>query len=128
MIAVLLIVVVLVPASDLLASAVRGGQVHQDVSTSHYHLLSKMEEVLAKPFAELRQQADDAGSPTAVVTAYSDSAGTPQRRLVYLSRYDADDADGDNSVFTGTQEDLLWVKVEIERSSFHVSTLVDAGS
>jgi len=127
MVAVLLIAIVLMPATDLLSSALLGSEVNKDLSSAHYRLVAKMEEVLAKPLPEIRQQADNAGSATAIVAAWSDSAGTPRRRLVYLSRYDADNADGDDLGFSGTEENLLWVKVRIENSDLQVATLVGAG-
>jgi len=42
---------------------------------------------------------------------------------VYLSRYDADNADGNGNVFDGTDEGLLWVKVEIEATSQSIEGL-----
>lgn len=123
MISVLLIATVLVPASDLLSSALQGSQIHEERSAAHYRLVAKMEEVLARPLPELRQQADSAGSPNVVIDAYSDSAGTYQRRLVYLSRYDADNADGDDDGFTGTEPDLFWLKVVVEGGNMRTITL-----
>ena len=53
-------------------------------------------------------------NPTVASTVYSDAAGATNRRLVYLSRYDADNADGDNDFFTGMDAGLVWVRVELE--------------
>lgn len=122
-VAVFLIAIVLVPASDLLSGALLGIEVHKDQSKAHHHLVAKMEEVLARPLSDLRQRADAAGSAAAIVTAYSDSAGALQRRLVFLSRYDADNADGDGNGFTGSEANLLWVKVQIEGTSLQAITL-----
>jgi hypothetical protein len=86
-------------------------------------LASKLENVLAKSFKELAQEADAAGGPTAIVAVYSDDAGTQGRRLVYLARYDGDNEDGDNDPFSGADQGLLWVRVQVEDSSAVVHTL-----
>jgi hypothetical protein len=44
-------------------------------------------------------------------------------RQVYLSRYDGDNADGNGNVFDGTDEGLLWVRVEIEESGLAIERL-----
>ena len=126
-VAVMLIAIVLVPASDLLAGALRGSEVHKRQSAAHYHLLAKMEQVLAEPLSDLRSQADNTGSATVIVEAYSDSDDASPRRLVFLSRYDGDNADGDNNGFSGAEPDLLWVKVQIQGSDMQVVTLVGVG-
>jgi len=41
-----------------------------------------------------------------------------------LSAYDADNSDGDDDPFTGTDEGLLWVRVAIEGSVHDVLSLV----
>ena len=63
-----------------------------------------------------------AGDAT-VPTSFSDSAGTNDRRLVYLSRYDGDNADADDDPFTGVDDDLIWVRVAIENSTQALETL-----
>jgi hypothetical protein len=55
---------------------------------------------------------------------YSDSAGTKSRRLVYLARFDGDNADADNNPFTGTDSGLLWVRVTIEDSPRALQTVI----
>jgi hypothetical protein len=44
--------------------------------------------------------------------------------LVYLSRYDGDNADGDNNPFTGTDADLIWVRAAIADPPIDMTTLV----
>ena len=78
----------------------------------HYLLVRKLEEVLADPFIVISTQAAGPSTPS----AYSDASGSPDRQLVYVSLYDGDNADADNDPFTGTDPDLLWVRVEIEGS------------
>jgi hypothetical protein len=73
-----------------------------------------LEDVLAKPFNELDTEAVAIGDPTVASTVYSDPTTEADRRLVYLSRYDADNADGNGNPFdAGMDEGLLWVRVEI---------------
>ena len=43
---------------------------------------------------------------------------------MFLARYDGDDADSDGDPFTGGDEGLLWVKVEIEGTAHVIETLV----
>ena len=50
-------------------------------------------------------------------------AGDASRRLVYVAGYDGDDADGDGDPFTGADDGLLWVEVEIENTSVAVACL-----
>lgn len=130
-IATALIAIALVPMLEALQTGIQGANVHQSLTTDHYQLKAKMEEVLAEPFASLLNAAAAAGNKT-VVSSYSDSAGVSQRRLVYLSFYDAADSDGDtnpftlldpntdadNNPYTGSDVviDLLWIRVEIENS------------
>lgn len=137
-IAAALIAIALVPMLEALQSGIQGAGIHQSLTTDHYQLKAKMEEVLAEPFTNLLSAAAAAGNKT-TPTSYSDSAGSSQRRLVYLSFYDAGDTDGDtdpftildantdadNNPYTGTDVviDLLWVRIEIENSVQAFETL-----
>ena len=122
LIATVLIAITLVPALDALQGAMLGSAMHENATSQQYHLQSKLEEVLAKSFDELDAAAVIAGDHT-VVTSFSDSIGATDRRLVYLSKYDGDNADSDNNYFTGVDKDLLWVRVEIENTSYSFETL-----
>ena len=66
-------------------------------------------------------------SPTAPSPAYSDAAGTPDRRRVFLSRYDGDDDPADGDPFTGVDAGLLWIRVEIEGTNLSLERLRDEG-
>lgn len=124
LVATMLIAITLVPALEALQGAIAGAEVHEDLATQQYYLQSKLEEVLAKSFNQLDAAALAAGSST-VATSYSDVSGTANRRLVYLSKYDADNADSDNNGFTGVDDNLLWVRVEIENTSLSFETLTN---
>ena len=116
LIATLLIVVTLLPAIQALYPAVAGTGVHGSRLEDHYQLAGRLEELLAEPFADLDAAATAAGDET-IPTTYSDTVthddGRQIDRNVFLSRYDSDNADGDNDPFTGTEDDLLWMRVEI---------------
>ena len=117
LIATLLIVIMLVPALDAMQSGIQGSGIHTELAQNQYRMISKMEETLALPFAQLLEQADLVADPTVLIPPpYSDPAGTESRRLVYLARYDGDNADGNDNPFNGTDEGLLWVRVTIEDS------------
>jgi hypothetical protein len=45
---------------------------------------------------------------------------------VFLSRYDGDNADGDGDPFTGTDGDLIWVRVEIPGTTLDIEALTSA--
>jgi len=123
MIATVLISVSLVPAMEALRSGLVGSGIHLETVEENYHLRAKLEELLAEPIETLDAAALVAGSET-VLSSYTEPAGTNLRRLVYLSRYDGDNADADNNVFTGKDVGLLWVRVEIENTTLSVESLI----
>ncbi len=115
LVAVLLLGVCLAPALGALSTGVLGARVHQEEAARSARVASRLEELLARPVAELDAAAQAAASPS-VATSYSDPSGTPERRLVYLARWDADGADGDGNPFTGGDAGLIWVRVRVEGS------------
>lgn len=125
LIATLLIAIMLVPALDAMQSGIQGSGVHTELAQKQYRMISKMEQTLAQPFSELLQQADLAADPKILIPPpYSDAAGTESRRLVFLARYDGDNADGDKDPFTGTDAGLLWLRVAIEDSPRALETVI----
>lgn len=120
LVASLLLAVSLVPALEALQTATLGSGIHASRVVAHRLLTAKMEEVLAERFASLEAAEVAAGGAP---TAYSDPVASPDRRLVYLSRYDGDNADADGDFFTGTDDGLLWVRVEIEGTSLALESL-----
>ena len=124
LIATALIAVTLLPAIDALKPATQGMSIHEAQTVRHFALTALLEEVLANPFSELDAEAVAINDPTVASTTYSDAAATNNRRLVYLSRYDADNADGNNNFFdAGIDEGLLWVRVEIEGTDQAIESL-----
>ena len=124
LIATVLLALALTPALESLQTSVLGAAIHEENATNSQRLAGRLEELLTEPFTDLDAAAAAAGSPNAPTT-YSDGAGTKGRRLVYLSRYDGDNADADNDPFTGTDAGLLWIKVEIENTIMSLETLID---
>lgn len=135
MIAVVLLVIALIPAMGALRTGVLGSDVFEASSSEHYAVLALMEEVLAEPFGSLMSAAAAAGGKAAPIS-YSDTAGPPGRRVVFVALYDADDADGDGDVFTVPDANLdgdnnpytgysglLWVRVEVEGSVTSLESL-----
>lgn len=127
LISTLLIVVTLVPAMQALYPAVAGAGIHESRMEDHYQLAGRLEELLAEPFADLDAAATAAGDET-TPTGYSDTVtyadGRQVSRNVFLSRYDADNADTDNNPFTGTEDGLLWLRVEIAGTADGLETLL----
>ncbi len=122
LVATVLISVSLIPASEALRDAASVSNINNDYSAQHYRLVGKMEEVLANNFGALQTAAVTAGSET-VATSFSDAVATTNRRLVFISPYDADNVDGDDDPFTGGDPDLLWVSVQLEGSALSFESL-----
>jgi len=121
-VATFLIAITIVPALESIEGALAGSEVHQSLLTQHHQLVSKIEEVLAQPYIALETAAIAAASAT-VPTSFSDAGGTTDRRLVYLFGYDGDNADADDDAFTGVDDGLMWVRVEIEGSAQNFETV-----
>lgn len=120
LVATLLLAVSLVPALQALQGGLLSSSVDRSLTLSHVRLRSKMEDVLARPYAELaRAEAEAGGAPS----EFSDPMGTPERCLVLIARVDADDADGDGDPATGTDPGLLLVRVQIEGTERAIATL-----
>ena len=119
LIATALIAISLVPALEALSTGGKGHALQAAHANDHYYLAAKLEEVLAEPFSRLDELASVTASPE-IPTSYSDSVTLMDSRVltrqVYLSRYDGDNADGNNNFFDGTDEGLLWIRVEIKES------------
>jgi type II secretory pathway pseudopilin PulG len=125
LVATLLIAIMLVPALDAMQSGIQGSGIHKQLAQNQYRMISRMEQTLALSFNELLEQADlVADSKILIPPPFSDAAGTKSRRLVFLSRYDGDNADGDNDTFTGTDAGLLWVRVTIEDNPRALETVI----
>lgn len=129
LIATVLIVTTLVPALEALQPGIAGTGIHETLVEDHYQLTARLEEVLAEPFADLDAAATAAGNantPTSYSDVFSYPDGRQVIRNVFLSRYDGDNADTDNDSFTGTDDGLLWLRVELAGSAFSVETLTSA--
>ena len=128
LVAVTLIVIALVPALDALIPGMAGSSIHETIAEDHYQLTGQLEQVLVEPFGQLNSAAKVAGSP-ATPTTYSDTVtyanGRQINRNVFIARYDADNADGDDDPFTGTDDGLLWVRVEIAGTGMRIESLVN---
>lgn len=135
LIATVIIVVALVPALDALHTEMLGTQIYRSSSTEHYAAAARMEELLAEQYGALVSAAAAAGDQL-TPSSYSDAPATPNRRLVFLGLYDADNADGDNDSFTVPDPNLdgdndpftgfnglVWVRVAIDGSAATLESL-----
>ena len=122
LVSVALVAAVLLPALDAIDVGVRGAAEHGAVAARQLSLRGKMEELLAKPYATLDAAAVAAGSAS-VATSFSDAAGTPGRRLVFMARWDVDNADADGDPLTGGEDGLLWIGVRREGEQALLETL-----
>lgn len=123
LIEILIVIVVLgltlVPAMNALQVSIKSSELGSDSLRQHYLLFGKMEEVLAEDFATLDAAATAAGSATTPSSYSSNLDGF----IVYLSRYDTDNADTDDDSFTGVDE-VIWVRTESKGSTLYFETLV----
>jgi hypothetical protein len=89
LLSVLLLSILLVPALRALGTGIAGSG--NNLAARQFALRSKLEEVLATPFGSLYSETYfGGGNTTASVSAVrSDTAGTPDRRVVVLYRFDA---------------------------------------
>ncbi len=122
LVAIALLAVMLVPAINALTTSSQGAEVHRDIAGNHFRLTSRLEELLAEPFADLEAAATAAGSPQ-TATTYSEASGVPGRLVVYLSACDGDNADGDGDLFTGTDDGILWIRVQVEDTVHDLQTI-----
>src|SRR6266446_2685648 len=110
LLSVVLLTVLLVPALQALRSGVAGGQ-SPSLAARQLTLRDKMEQVLAKPFADLYAQTYLTGNATSANASLSDPAGAPDRRAVVLYRYAATTSSGASST---ADTGLLFVSVYYE--------------
>lgn len=122
LVAVAIVAIAMLPAANAIYAGLRASESFSTTTAQHFAVTGRMEEVLAEPFSALSAAAAAAGSP-ATPTSYSDPLG-PERRLVYLATFDVDNADADNDPFTGTEADVIWVRVEAEGAPGGLETLV----
>ncbi len=123
LVAVVLLAIAIVPALDALANAMRGAPTADQYDDLWQAVADKLSATAGARFDDLDAAATLAGSSTTAST-FSDASGTTPRVLVYLSRYDGDNADGDNNPFTGTDADLIWIRAAIVDPPVDMTTLV----
>lgn len=123
LVAVALLAVALVPALEALTNVTRNAPAADQDDALWMAVSNKLNEISGTRFDSLDFYASTTGSPT-TASSLSDAAGTNPRVLVYLSRYDGDNADGDNNAFTGTDTDLIWIRAAIADTPVEMSTLV----
>ncbi len=122
LIASVIVVVAIIPGVDALRSGLQSTQAHVVLAQDHFHIASRLEDILAFPFSALDAEALAVGNPAVPIT-FSDAPGTARRRLIYLARYDGDNADSDGDRFTGGDDGLLWIRIEVENSSSAIESL-----
>ncbi len=122
LVATLLIAVALVPMMEALGPGLQGSQIHRNRAEVNFALSGKLETVLAESFDDLDAAATAAGSYK-IATGYSDLAAAVPHE-VFIWRYDVDNADGDGDVFTGGEDDILWLRVATADGLTDLQTLV----
>ncbi len=120
LLALVLLMVLLVPAMDALSSALQGSAT--SAPERALRLREKMEDVLSRPYSELYAATSFLDTTTTIKTAYSDPAGSANRRVVVFYRCTTTTAHSLTMSNTG----LIRVKVyfEADGSSNALETLV----
>ncbi len=138
LIATILVSISIAPALESLQHNLFVFSEAKDVNNLTYSLTASMEETLAKDFETLLSSAGTVNSRT-VPSTLSDSDDSEDRRLVYLGFHDLENADGDHNPLTiqdsnndsdnnpytgsGANIDTIWIKVEIENTAYHLTSL-----
>lgn len=123
LIAVVLVATSLAPMMESLAQALRMQTQQADQRDALHFTTSLMEQTLSADYAALDTEAVAVGDAT-TATLYSDPNGTQHQRLVYLARYDLDNADADNNPLTGGDAGLLWIRVASADGRYDLQNLV----
>lgn len=107
----------LAPALEALRDGAAAAGVHRSLLSERQRLVSRIEEVLANRFATLDAEAVATNnSPTTPSPTYSDAAGTSNRIVVMLYRFDG-------SAATSSNTGLVRIDASVERSTLSLSTL-----
>ncbi len=125
LIAVVLVATCLAPMVETIAQAVRIQTQQADQRDALHSTTSLMEQTLSTRYQALDLEAIAVNDAT-VATAYSDPTGTDNQRLVYLARYDIDNADSDNDPLTGGDAGLLWIRVTSADGRYDLQNLLAA--
>ena len=96
LIAVLLVATSLTPMMDSFSQLVSVQTRQAELAELQTQAQGLMEAVASTNYTDLDSQALAVGSPS-VPTSHSDPAAQPNRRLVFLSRYDIDNEDSDKN-------------------------------
>jgi type II secretory pathway pseudopilin PulG len=81
------------------------------------HVSSKMAQVQARGGFQL-------GLDIAGNTDLSDATGSSDRRTVHIAFFDGDNADGDNDIATGADDELILIRVSLEDGRHMQQTVV----
>ena len=123
LVAAVILAIALVPASNALRTASEHGRVSRERLAVEYLAVAKLETALAASWQALEGEATKTGG-TPESTLWSDPVGSTNRRLVYVSPHDLNNADGDNNLLTGVEAGILRVRVEVSGTNIQFETLV----
>lgn len=124
LVAAFILAIALVPASSALRAANEHGRQSRDRLAVEYLGLAKLETALAASWETLSDEAVKTGGTTPS-TLWSDAVGATNRRLVYVSGHDINNADNDNNSMTGADAGILRIRVEVSDTNIVFETLVE---
>jgi len=124
LVAVMLVMVCLVPALDALQNGIGSTNASEQYVKHKNKMNARMLTLLVESFSVLDAEALITGGSTVASSLFSEPAGSPDRILVYVYRYDGDNADLDNNPDTGGDAGLLMLRVAMQDGDFDISTLI----
>lgn len=104
----------MVPAMSAITASMRTFEYQKNTHSEYLDFITKLETVLARPFSELSEEAKAINDST-VATKFSDPIGTRERKLIYLSHFDLDNLDNDSNVFTGGEDEVIWIQIKTDQ-------------
>ncbi len=119
-----ILAICITPALEALYSGIQGSGIAKTTAVDILYLNDKMAEIQNQAFSLLSAAAGNPTSPSSYSDVITTADNRQLSRTVYLSRYDGNNADGDDNGFTGTDNDLIWIKVELAGTAYSVETLI----
>lgn len=112
LVAAVVLAIALIPASDAFRAASRQAELSREMLLQHYRALASLEVTQTRTFGQLVSEANSTSGTTP--STWSDASGSAYRRLVYVARFDFDNADNDNNDATGVDNGVIRIRVLVE--------------
>ncbi|MFK8017947.1 MAG: type II secretion system protein [Gammaproteobacteria bacterium] len=119
LVAIVLISLIALPTAQSIQSALTSARQSIDDANHRFALQSLLETTLVDDFASLSSRAGGSTTPAA-----SSALADGETLDLYIASWDIDNADGDDDPFSGADDEVLWVRVQLRGTRLTLSTLV----